>query len=134
MTINMGVGDVCHVVVEVTSAYPLATPTLIDFVRRRLAPDLLTRREAAVSLMLGWLGLRAWWCYDPRAAKFNLWLLPMRPLMAVVMTGIQVTTEMSYGRHPEWGVYLLLGLLLWVLPWMYCSKVREPCWKKLLDT
>ncbi|CAM9585092.1 unnamed protein product [Ectocarpus sp. 12 AP-2014] len=96
---------------------------LIDHVPRRLPPDLWARREAAVALVLGWLGLRAWWCYDARAAKFNLWLCPSMYLMMVVMMAIQVTKEMSYGRHPVWGLYVLIGLFQIVLPLMYRSKV-----------
>lgn len=97
---------------------------LIDHVPRRLPPGLWARREAAVALMLGWLGLRAWWCCDARAAKFNLWLRPLKYLMVAVIKAIQVTKEMSYGRHPVWGLYVLFGLFQIVLPLMYISKVR----------
>ncbi|CBN74558.1 expressed unknown protein [Ectocarpus siliculosus] len=84
-----------------------------------LVPNVLA---AAVLLMLGWLGLRAWWCFDARAAKFNLWLRPLMFLMSAVVMAIRVTKEMSYGRHPVWDLYVF-WLLLMVLSMMYSSKV-----------
>ncbi|CAN0102905.1 unnamed protein product [Ectocarpus sp. 6 AP-2014] len=84
-----------------------------------LVPNVL---EAAMMLMLGWLGLRAWWCHDARAAKFNLWLRPLMCLMVAVVMAIKVTKAMSYGRHPVWGVLVFVLLrMVWFM--MYFSKV-----------
>ncbi|CAN0102972.1 unnamed protein product [Ectocarpus sp. 6 AP-2014] len=83
-----------------------------------LVPNVLA---AAVLVMLGLIGLRAWWCFDARAAKFNLWLRPLMYLMFAVVMAIQVTKEMSYGRHPEWGAFVFV-LLCMVLHMMYLSK------------
>ncbi|CAM9477997.1 unnamed protein product [Ectocarpus sp. 12 AP-2014] len=104
---------------------PYKCERLIDSILElTLADDTLVPNVlgAAVSLMLGWLGLRAWWCFDARAAKFNLWLRPLTYLMVAVIMAIQVTKEMSYGRHPVWDI-VVLGLLRMVFSMMYLSKV-----------
>ncbi|CAN0118942.1 unnamed protein product [Ectocarpus fasciculatus] len=78
-------------------------------------------KSSAVYLILGGLGLRAWWCFDARAAKFNLWLRPLVYLMVGVMSAIQNTKRMSYGMHPAWVVVLVWLRLVGIL--LYRSKV-----------